>query len=317
MIHKVIKKIIPHLTPKKQEGKGKAPVNIGLCKYWGKRDTELNLPLTSSISLSLDQYTQTIVKIQDTKSSSCIINGKDFSSDPKIQKFLSLFAPCKFEITSQNDVPTGSGLATSASGFAALTLSLDDLFQWNLDDKNLSILARLGSGSASRSIFKGFVKWDIGVQKDGMDSYARLLPYEWDDLCCGLIITDEQEKYVSSREAMQTDWNKEEWIAYNESDLEKIETYIREKDFVRFGNLIEKNALKMHSLMLLGNPPVLYWNSQTIDYMHKIWSLRQQGLDLFFTLDAGPQIKVFFEKNNQETVCKEIPQICLIHDLHH
>ncbi|ETZ04929.1 diphosphomevalonate decarboxylase [Holospora undulata HU1] len=175
--------IIQQLLPKtpqqmKQSGYGKAPINIALCKYWGKRNKELNLPQTSSISIALPYYTTTTISIAQDKDR-IFLNGKEVSLDSEFGRrtidFLNLIRQNKnifLKIETNNDLPTSAGLASSASGFAAFVIALNDIFNWNLTNEKLSILARMGSGSAARSIPPGFVYWQAGKKADGTDSYA-------------------------------------------------------------------------------------------------------------------------------------------------
>lgn len=159
-----------------------APANIALCKYWGKRDTTLNLPLTSSLSISLGKKGATCtVQLSDQLQDICILNGKTLAVDSKfstrITQFLDLFRPCEkmfFHVNSQMNIPLAAGLASSACGFASLVLALNDFFGWKLSQQELSILARLGSGSACRSLVQGFVEWQAGLRADGMDSLLSL-----------------------------------------------------------------------------------------------------------------------------------------------
>ena len=178
--------IVKHLltdkkfTPKEQ-GAAFAPVNFALIKYWGKRNSLLNLPVTSSLSIALpEKGAFTRVKLIEGTQDKFIFNHQILPGDHAFIKpvidFLDLFRlknNYRFQIETQMNLPAASGLATSACGFAALTLALNDLFNWQLTPKHLSILARLGSGSACRSLWSGFVTWHAGHQEDGMDSYAE------------------------------------------------------------------------------------------------------------------------------------------------
>ncbi|MCC8417418.1 MAG: diphosphomevalonate decarboxylase [Rickettsia endosymbiont of Bryobia graminum] len=189
---------------------GRAPVNIALCKYWGKQNKELNLPYTSSLSLALPYYTVTTISINENNDQ-VFLNDKEMPTNSEFRKrtieFLNLFRSTSnmyFKVETQNDLPTASGFASSASGFAALVIALDDLFNWNLTSEQLSVLARLGSGSASRSIYPGFVYWKAGIKSDGTDSYAKALSIkQWDNLRVGLLVISEEKKDTSSRDVMQ------------------------------------------------------------------------------------------------------------------
>ncbi len=315
-----IQKIIPSLNaPQKSAVHHFAPVNIALVKYWGKRNEVLNLPRTSSLSLTLTLGTHTTLRTTEN-SDKITLNGTEVSEESSMsvrtKSFLDLFRPkgVFFEIDTRNDIPTGAGLASSASGCAALVLCLNDLFGWGQDRRSLSLLARLASGSACRSLFTGFVKWHQGFSEDGLDSFAE--PMErapWPDLCCGLWILSSQTKPIDSRSAMnhttKTSGLYKAWPEIVEQDLEKVSQAIHRKDFTLLGQTIEQNALSMHATMLAASPAVLYMLPETIQAMHTIWSLRKSGLELYFTMDAGPNVKVICRKQDCQQVLTALPNL--------
>jgi diphosphomevalonate decarboxylase len=211
------------------------------------------------------------------------------------------------------NIAVAAGFASSASGFAALVLALNNLFAWHLTKRELSILARLGSGSAARSLWLGFVEWHRGVNMNGMDSYAEPLPDCWPGLCIGLLTISEAEKAISSREAMQRTVNTS--VLYNSwpekvaQDLKAIKQAINEQDFGLLGRAAEANALTMHATMLSSWPPICYFLSDTMAAMQHIWALRHQGLSLYFTQDAGPNLKLLFLERDTEDVRQFFPSI--------
>jgi len=294
--------------------------NIALCKYWGKRDSELNLPMTSSLSISLgDKGATTELSINQTKDK-VIVNNEEVNSHSTFYKrlieFLDLFRVDRiiyFTIIIQVNIPIAAGLASSACGFAALVLALNKLFHWELNQKELSILARLGSGSACRSIEPGFVEWHKGIGLDGMDSYAEVLPDIWPELYIGLLIFNQQEKKISSREAMQrtidTSALYPAWFDKATQDLINIKQAIHEKDFLKLGQTAESNALTMHALMLSAWPPISYCLPETIIAMQKIWELRKQGIPVYFTQDAGPHLKLLVLQKNKAEVESHFPWV--------
>ncbi|NNM58926.1 MAG: diphosphomevalonate decarboxylase [Legionellales bacterium] len=283
-----------------------APINIALCKYWGKRDQVLNLPVTSSLSIALPSLgTRTQVSLIDEDRDSIYLNGKFVERiTPFAQKliaFLDLFrgeATWHLRIDTYSDVPVAAGLASSASGFAALVLALQAFFDWSLDKKTLSILARLGSGSACRSLWPGFVLWQCGERSDGMDSHGIPLTQTWSDLRIGLLIFHQQAKPVSSREAMQRTVNSsvlyQSWPLQVKQDLAQIQTAIAMRDIEQLGKAAENNALAMHATLMASWPPVIYSSSATLEAMQKIWQLRAEGMQVYFTQDAGPHLKLLF-----------------------
>ncbi|RLJ07441.1 MAG: diphosphomevalonate decarboxylase, partial [Candidatus Aenigmatarchaeota archaeon] len=192
-----------------------ANANVALVKYWGKRDPKLMLPQNSSISVTLDGlYSHTTVEFGEFESDQLIINGKEFGPgqeeyDDYVGKFLAVVrelagTQLKAKIVSQNNFPTGAGLASSAAGFAALALACSKALGLPTDPKSLSILARRGSGSATRSVLGGFVEWKKGEKADGSDSYAEQIADEnhWPEFRILAVITSRKEKKVKSRAGM-------------------------------------------------------------------------------------------------------------------
>ncbi len=301
-----------------------APANIALCKYWGKRDEELNLPFTSSLSVSLGtlgaETTVTITPQEDRLT----LNGEAVPYPSLIMQrlveYLSLFRTSRdlhFHVETYSSIPLAAGLASSASGFAALVMALDHLFAWTLDKRELSILARMGSGSASRSLFPGFVKWHAGIREDGMDSYAELLPDTWPEFRIGLVMVSDAKKTLGSRPAMkrtvETSYLYNAWSAMVAKDMSLIVRAIHDHDFHLLGKTSESNALAMHATMIDSWPPILYWKPETVTAIQKVWKLREEGLRLFFTIDAGPNLKLLFLKDDQHIVLQHWPEIEIIH----
>lgn len=308
-------------TAHQARGQAFAPTNIALCKYWGKRDAELNLPVTSSLSISLgNKGAQCAIERIDQDSDIFSLNGQMIASHTsfaqRLAAYLNLFRTPDnfyFQVTMQMNIPVAAGLASSACGFAALALALNDFFTWQLNKKELSILARLGSGSACRSVFSGFVEWHAGFTDDGMDSYSELLPDNWPAFCIGLLMIHPGEKPLSSRLAMErtaaTSPLYSAWPKKVRDDLATLKQALVHKDFKLLGETAESNALAMHALMLSAWPPISYTLPETLTQMQKIWELRQNGLPLYFTQDAGPNLKLLFLKQDQAHIEKHFPKI--------
>ncbi|WFE68028.1 diphosphomevalonate decarboxylase [Thiomicrospira sp. R3] len=309
----IIQQIIPHLNPAHACGKGQADVNIALSKYWGKRQTELNLPTNSSLSVSLPGLgTQTQLSVIDAPKHQAWLNDQALEeNDPFSQRlttYLSPFCPQgqAFKILTHNTVATAAGLASSASGYAALVLALNDLFDWQLSDKQLSILARMGSGSASRSIYQGFSIWHKGEDDDGMDSYAEKLNQVWPELAIGLVKVNIAQKPIGSTAGMQQTVKHcdlyQAWPNQAERQVQQIQQAIIQRDFSQLGQLAEHNALSMHATMIASWPPILYWQAESVSAMHQVWQCRQQGIEVYFTMDAGPNLKLLFLEHNKKAV---------------
>lgn len=302
-----------------------APTNIALVKYWGKRDEDLNLPVTSSLSLTLPDYgTKTTLSLCDGHCDEVTMNHQSLAiQDPiaqRIRQFLDLFRPYTtsyYRVNTENNIPTAAGLASSASGFAALTLALNHLHGLNLTKQTLSLIARLGSGSACRSFWPGFVVWHQGARTDGMDSYAQPLTDVWPELCLGFLLLDSNEKKIPSREAMKKTMDSsilyQSWPKQVKRDLEAIKESIYQRSFDKLGEIAEANALAMHATMLAARPPIMYSSNQTWKIIEHVWWLRNEGLPVYFTQDAGPNIKLLFQKRHLKQITLEFPDLHIQH----
>jgi len=300
-----------------------ASSNIALCKYWGKRDAALNLPVNSSLSISLGELgTRTEIKL--SKEDLVYLNDEVVAPDDSFAvrtlEFLDLFRPhfgnIRFEVRTGNNIPTAAGLASSASGFAALVLALDDLAGWGLDRKQLSMLARLGSGSASRSVYDGFVEWHAGSNPAGTDSFAEKIDNEWPEFRIGILEVSSAPKPVGSREGMNRTLETSElyksWPQQAAADLETIRAAIETRDFQLLGKTAERNALAMHATMLAAWPPLLYFQPETVKQIHRVQRIRNEGLEVYLTIDAGPNIKLIFLEENEAAVADTFPGLQVI-----
>lgn len=298
-----------------------APANIALVKYWGKRDEALNLPVTGSLSISLGPLGSHVELARGIGAGDGIwLNEKKLPGDSSFAQrasaYLDLFRPSPdfvFELRARNTVPTAAGFASSASGFAALAKAVAGLFGWGLSTRELSILARLGSGSAARSLEEGFVEWRAGTAADGMDSFAERLEAEWPELRVGAVVLCADEKPVGSRAGMRrsvaTCEFYREWPGRVAKDLAALKAAIAKKDFAALGETAEANALAMHALMAATRPPIVYALPETVAAMRKIWALRQDGLPVWFTMDAGPNVKLLFEAKDEATIRDRFPGV--------
>ncbi len=301
-----------------------APANIALIKYWGKRETTLNIPVTNSLSIALGSLgATTSVEFNLTaKQDVVILNGElqaqDTSFVTRIVKFLDLVrnADEYFIVKTDINIPIAAGVASSAAGFAALALALNNLYGWDLNDQHLSILARLGSGSASRSIYQGFVEWQCGTQADGSDSFAVKLDVEWPQFEIGLLLITNAEKAVSSRQAMLATtttcpWYKL-WPDVVAIDLKNLKQALYERNFALVGLIAEQNAQAMHSMMQATRPTVMYTLPKTLELMHKVWSLRQQGIQVYFTQDAGPNLKLLYLQQDRHKILANFADLIVV-----
>lgn len=301
-----------------------APSNIALCKYWGKRDALLNLPMNPSLSVSLAHLgTRTRVEPIEGPVDDVWLNGLQMRSDTlfaqRLSGFIDLFRqtkPQSFRVETRNNIPTAAGLASSASGFAALTLAMNESLALELERPALSMLARLGSGSACRSVFEGFVEWHMGHREDGADSHAHPIDAQWPGLAIGLIKVDESVKAVDSRSGMSRTVESchlyQSWPLQANTDLVKLHHAIEEQDFTLLGSTAEQNALSMHATMIASWPPLIYWQPDSLAAMQKVWALRQQGLEVYFTMDAGPNLKLLFRQGDSTQLLAHFPNLEIV-----
>ena len=278
----------------------RAGANIALVKYWGKRDSALNLPAAGSISITLSGL-ETTTRVEPSVSleaDTFVLNGVPADAEP-LSRVLDLMRPAtapRCHIDSRNNFPTGAGLASSASGFAALVRAADAAYGCGLDLPALSILARRGSGSAARSLFGGYCEMHAGRLDDGSDCRAEGLfePEHW-PLEVVIAITDKAAKSVSSRDGMnrtmQTSPYYPAWVASVADDLNAARAAITDRDFETLASVAEHSALKMHASAMAARPGLLYWNAATMACLQSVRQLRGEGLGVFFTIDAGPQVK--------------------------
>lgn len=303
-----------HLHPQTDSARCFAPSNIALVKYWGKRDITLNLPHTGSLSISLgNRGTTTSLRISTTPTDSIRLNGKEIAPHETFYRRLVHFfdrfqSPRRifFEVDTHNNIPTAAGLASSASGFAALVMAMNELFNWQLSLEQQSRLARLGSGSACRSFWPGFVEWHRGVNADGSDSFATPVADTWEELRIGLVIVSDQQKALGSTEAMirttQTSIRYQAWPDTVHQALIDIKQAIAMKNFSRLGEISEANALAMHDTMLDSIPPIQYCTPETLQQRETVWKLRQQGIPVYFTQDAGPNLKLLYQTKHDHII---------------
>lgn len=298
----------PHLRQKvsiTNSATAVAHANIALIKYWGKRAEVLNLPAVGSISLTLDALkTETTVSFDsELQKDSMELNGK-LTAEPslkRVSRFLDYIGGVNrspASIVSTNNFPTAAGLASSASGFAALALSATSALNLDLEDVELSKLARIGSGSAARSIYGGFVEMKCGNTDDGNGDYAiSLFEQDYWDVRMLIAITSPDEKTVGSTEGMNRTANTSPfysaWVQSQTADLDEMRLALKAKDFQKVGELTEHSCFKMHGLALSARPPLLYWNAATTKTIQIINELRNAGIPAYVTMDAGPQVKIF------------------------
>lgn len=304
-----------------------ANANIALIKYWGKRDERLILPYTSSLSLTLsDLYTQTAVNFSDDFSEDSVtLDGENLlpgsTTFCRVISMLDLVREkagisTKARVASRNHVPTAAGLASSASGFAALCASAAFAAGLKLTPRELSRLARRGSGSACRSIFGGLVIWHAG--EDDETSYAEPVAEAASpasapknlNLAMIVVTLDDHKKAISSREAMrrtvETSPAYMPWVEQSKLDLSDALEAIRAADIEKLGEVVERNALGMHETMHKAAPPVNYFTDKTYAVLRAVRAMRECGWPVWATMDAGPNVKVLTDGDLAERAAEEL-----------
>ncbi|HEM2797957.1 TPA: diphosphomevalonate decarboxylase [Streptococcus suis] len=305
----------------KQTGIARAHTNIALIKYWGKRDKELFLPMNSSLSLTLDAfYTDTkVVFDPELTADEFYLNGilQKEKEILKISRFLDLF--CEYigerafaRVESLNFVPTAAGLASSASAFAALALATATALELDLSPATLSTLARRGSGSSTRSLFGGFVEWDMGTGSE--DSMAH--PIDDADWDIGMVVlaVNTGPKKIASREGMDhtvaTSSFYTAWVETAKQDLVDIKAAIASRDFEKLGQITEHNGMKMHATTLSANPPFTYWSADSLVAQEAVRQVREAtGLSAYMTMDAGPNVKVLCRASQMDELVAELAKV--------
>ncbi|MDH3977090.1 MAG: diphosphomevalonate decarboxylase [Gammaproteobacteria bacterium] len=278
--------------------------NVALIKYWGKSEVTANLPAVGSLSVTLGALrTKSTVNFDaDLESDVLILNGEAQPSEqPRLVACLDALRrlagrPEHAVVTSENDFPTGAGLASSASGYAALVKAAAEALGIDSDTPELLDITRIGSGSAPRSMFGGMAL--LTMQGDRMDCRQLLTPDDW-PLAVAVAVTTERKKDITSRDGMEqsrlTSPFYEHWVTSHPADLDAAIQYCKDRDFMALAELAEHNCLKMHSVMMTTRPPLMYWSPVTLACMQKIMELRADGVPVFFTVDAGPQVKAVCE----------------------
>ncbi len=291
-----------------------APANIAFIKYWGKKDASRQIPRNSSISMNLSACTTTTtVEFSKDFSTDTISEGFDAQRIIKhIDRLRSLVGINeRVCVATSNNFPASSGIASSASGFAALTIAATAALHLNLSEKELSALARLGSGSACRSIPDGFVKWD------GEFAHS-LYPADYWDLCDIVAIVEKAKKKVSSskgHEAVETSPFFKQRLDAIPKRIHKIELAFQKKNFQSLGEIIEEDCLDMHHVMQTQTPPLMYWNDATKRIMEAVRDWRKNGLSVYFTIDAGPNVHLICEGKDEARVIESLKNISGVEEI--
>ena len=290
-----------------------AQPNIALIKYWGKRDRNRNLPATGSLSLTLESlWTRMSVRFADTPGDDRLsVNGA--GNDAMLGRVSAcldrLCGPDRSRaiVESTSNFPIGAGLASSASAFAALVTSATAESGQPHDRQALARLAGAASGSAARSLYPGIVELEVD---DGQITVATVAaPDEW-PLSVVVAITDEGSKALGSGDAMlrsaATSPFYSAWVERQDADLAVARNAVMKRDFEQLAAVSEHNCLKMHSVMWASRPAIVYWKAATLACMETVRDLQKTGVPVFFTIDAGPQLKAVCLPGAEEQVIEAL-----------
>lgn len=320
-----------------------APVNIAVIKYWGKRDTKLMLPTNSSLSLTLSQddlkSVTTIRAVPEYDASNSFLetfylNGiKQDQGAKRLQNVVSLarrarklieaddkslekMADWPLIIASVNNFPTAAGLASSASGFACLTFALSEIFELTMSMSEVSCIARMGSGSACRSLFGGYVKWEMGEKIDGSDSMAIQVASEqdWPGMEALVLVVSDARKDVGSTEGMQETVETSTLLTERiklvvPMRMKEMEDAIKSKNFDKFAELTMMDSNQFHAVCLDTYPPIFYLNDisraiiRVVTLYNSLFLSRNEdgnsvGYQVCYTFDAGPNAVLYMPKKN-------------------
>jgi diphosphomevalonate decarboxylase len=292
-----------------------AQPNIALIKYWGKRDVLRNLPAVGSISITLSTlYTEVRVELDDgLPSDILLVNGDENGA------MLGRISACldsvvgeqrpRAHVASQSNFPIAAGLASSSSAFAATTVAAAGAAKRLCDTGDLARLAGSASGSAARSLYGGFAELRNAGDTINVSSLRDVDSWP---LRVVVAITETERKAVGSTEAMEISRRTSpfygSWVEQQDTDLDVARAAIAGKDFARLATIAEHSCLKMHSVMWASRPPMVYWNSATMRCMQTVRQLQEEGCNVFFTIDAGPQVKAICLPEDEKNVVRALSE---------
>ena len=289
--------------------------NIALIKYWGNRDQALRLPSNPSLSMNLAELTTTThVEFDPSLTSDVLIlDGREVtgSGRARVSRFLDQVRNETSEVShlfacveSRNNFPAGAGLASSASGFAALAVAASAAAGLTLSEAELSRLARLGSGSACRSVPGGFVEWALGADDQSSYAYSIASADHW-DLRDIVALIDVEHKSVGSTEGhavADTSPLQAARVATAPDRLAQARSAVLGRDFAALADVVERDSLMMHAVMITSSPSLMYWQPATIAIMQAVVQWRANGLAACTTIDAGPNVHVICTAEAAEEV---------------
>ncbi|TFH04765.1 MAG: diphosphomevalonate decarboxylase [Spirochaetales bacterium] len=291
----------------------KASPSLALIKYWGKIPGATNIPATSSLAVTLDGLsTATRARLLPPGSATdeVIINGEEQPLEAYIHVLDRIRQGAgrddRVRMESTNTFPTSAGLASSSSGFAALTLAVSRLLGADLSTAELSSIARSGSGSASRALLCGFTVWERG----STTASAFLPATHWPELRIVVAVVDTGPKSIGSRPAMErsrtTSPFYSAWVERSDELFAAGKDAVAARDIRRLGEAMQQSYLSMFSTMFTSSPPVFYWQPTSVALIRFCAELRDRGIPAWETMDAGPQVKIVTTRDHAQTITTEL-----------
>lgn len=297
-----------------------SPANVAFIKYWGKKDAKNNIPFNDSLSMNLSNcLTTTTVEFATKYQKDRIFIGTREVKDSKADRVIDIInivrgqagIESKVKVVSHNNFPSDAGIASSASAFSALALAASAAAGLKLSSKKLSMLARLGSGSACRSIPDGFAYWRAGTSHE--TSYASMLaPANHWDLVDIVAVVDHTAKKSSSTQGHSVALTSPHYKT-RQAELKRrirlIKKAILAKDFKTFGEVLEEEAVCLHVMAMTSRPPIFYWKQGTFQVIHKLMEWRNEGLLSYFTMDAGANVHVICRTKDASLIQRRLKKL--------
>ncbi len=296
--------------------RARANINVALIKYWGKASAkapeDANLPAVPSLSLTLDGlYTETTVRFApDLEQDRCTLGGAPLTGEAlaRVSRVLDVVrrragVASAFDVRSFNHVPTAAGLASSASSMAALAAAASRCAGLPDDPAAMSALARIGSGSASRSIFGGWVVWDGPAARP-------VYPAGYWDLAVVVAVVDAGRKKIGSRAAMnrtaRTSPLYGPWVEQARGTLEAALEALEARDLGALCQAMELSTMRMHASAMASSPPILYWQAPTLAVLREVERMREGGVPCGYTMDAGPNVKILCDVASAHAIAARV-----------
>lgn len=301
-------------------GTAAAHPNIAFIKYWGNRDHQLRIPSNGSISMNLEGLeTQTTVKFDNLLREDMLVWDEKIQKGNALKrvatvldKVRTLSGESRFaKVKSNNNFPAGTGIASSASAFAALSLAASCAAGLNLNEAELSRIARLGSGSACRSVPAGFVEWQAGYDDYNSYAYSIAPDYHWNLADCIAVISKSHKTTTSEEGHALADSSQFQAVRIDNA-IERLDICrkaIIEKDFDAFAEVTEFDSNMMHAVIMTSNPPVIYWQPATLQVIHEVIKMRKNGVQACYTIDAGPNVHVICNDGESSQISAQLKNI--------